>query len=92
MWIEIYIYIIVGRTAKSRPARGVWIEILTYELNPDVETSRAPRGACGLKWKQKNMYIAFGWSRPARGVWIEILWFPRCPWDNSVAPREGRVD
>ena len=58
----------------------------------DVEISRAPRGARGLKSKNDDLTIIPISSRPARGAWIEMYLGGLDGLVTEVAPRAGRVD
>ena len=57
---------------QSRPTRGAWIEIVSYEENNEVLWSRPTRGAwieIGSGFSRKNQPAM---SRPTRGAWIEM--------------------
>ena len=57
---------------ESLPARGVWIEILSWFTCSATSCSHSPQGECGLKYEVLGgELVGFG-SLPARGVWIEI--------------------
>ena len=82
-----------ARRSRSRPARGAWIEIPSSVFADDGGASSRPaRGA----WIEISIgqLLVFGQigSRPARGAWIEIFIKDDSTWDNTVAPRKGRVD
>ena len=68
-------------SAKSRPARGEWIEIISRSVMAFAAFRLAPRGASGLKYRQAVNQRHAVKSRPARGEWIEI----RC----AGEPRAG---
>ena len=60
---------------KSRPTRGVWIEILSSVLCYTKGARHAPHGACGLKFSEEGVSEFIAKSRPTRGVWIEMFPF-----------------
>ena len=59
-------------THRSRPARALWIEILTAYHPHRSQMRRGPRGPCGLKFCARPRNQNLSPSRPARALWIEI--------------------
>ena len=77
-------------TAKSRPARGAWVEITIAGIVLRVLRSRPARGA----WVEIALLVVLVFittSRPARGAWVEISTAKRSGSIRDVAPRKGRV-
>ncbi len=62
--------------ALSRPARGAWIETCFVPARTAACSSRAPRGARGLKLPRLRARTGESPSRPARGAWIETSFAP----------------
>ena len=77
---------------QSRPTWGVWIEIVDLVLTDPPYGSRAPPGACGLKYQAEDQHPYRGWSRPTWGVWIEMTFTGAVTGTYDVAPHLGRVD